>query len=152
MFHAKQLNNQINSLRENALRVTYQDRNSSFSELLNLDKSVSNHYRNITYLLTEIYEVGMGLSPPIMSDIFSLSENSSYNLRCGATVNRRNIRTSKVGCETVSTIGVILWNDFPDELKNAESLKLFKQKIKLWSPNGCPCKICRKFIKNLRYI
>ena len=75
MFHTQQLNNRINSLNEKALRVAYQDRNSSFSELLNLDKSVSIHYRNIKYLLTEIYKVKMGLSPPIMSDIFSLSEN-----------------------------------------------------------------------------
>ena len=77
MFHTKHLNNRINSLHEKALRVTYQDRNSSFSGLLNLDKSVSIHYRYIKYLLTEIYKVKMGLSPPIMSDIFSLSENNS---------------------------------------------------------------------------
>ena len=108
MFHTKQLNNQINSLHEKALRVTYQDRNWSFSELLNLDKSVSIHYRNIKYLLTEIYKAKMGLSPAIMTDISSLSENSSYNLRCGVTVNRRNIRTSKFGFETVITIGAIL--------------------------------------------
>ena len=38
----------------------------------------------------------MGLSPPIISDIFSLSENSSYNLRSDVTVNRRSIRTSKL--------------------------------------------------------
>ena len=126
MFHTKQLNNRINSLHEKALRVTYQGRNSSFSELLNLDKSVSICYRNIKYLLLEIYKVKMELSPPIMSDIFSLSENSSYNLRCGVTVNRRNIRTSKFSFETVSTIGAILWNDLPAELKNSESLEIFK--------------------------
>ena len=91
----------------------------------------------------------MGLSPPIMSDIFSLSENSSYNLRSGVTVNRRSIRTSKFGFETVSTIAATLWSGLPAELKNAESLKIFKQKIKLWSPNNCTCKICRKLIKNL---
>ena len=27
----------------------------------------------------------MGLSPPIMSGIYSLSENSSCNVRCGVT-------------------------------------------------------------------
>ena len=70
MFHTKQLNNCINSLHEKALRVTYQDRNSSFKELLNLHQSVSIYYRNIKYLLTEIYKVKMGHSPPIMSDIF----------------------------------------------------------------------------------
>ena len=69
-----------------------------------------------------------------MSDIFSLSENSSYNLRCGVTVNRRIIKMSKFGFETVSTIGAILWNDLPAKVKNAESLNIFKQKIKLWSP------------------
>ena len=70
----------------------------------------------------------MDLSPPIMSDIFSLSENGSHNLRSSVTVNRQNIRTSKFGFETVSTIGVILWlwNDLPAELKNAESLNVFK--------------------------
>ena len=128
MFHTKQLNNRINNLHEKALRVTYQDRNSSFSELLNLDKSVSIHYRNIKYLLTEIYKVKNGLSPPIMNNIFRLSENSSCNLRCGVTVNRRNIRTSQFGFETVSTIGTILWNDLSAELKNAKSLKIFKSK------------------------
>ena len=90
----KQLNNRINSLQEKALRVTYQDRNSSFNELLNVDQPVSIHYRNITMVKNE---VKMGLFPPSMSDIFSLSENSSYNLRFGVTVNRQNIRTSKVG-------------------------------------------------------
>ena len=125
MFHTKQLNNWINSQLEKALRVTYQDRNSFFRELLNLDESVSIHYRNIKYLLTEIYKVKMGLSPPIMSDIFSLSKNSSYNIRCGLTVSRRNIRRSKFGFETVSTIGAMLWNDLLAELKKCRELKNF---------------------------
>ena len=67
MFHSKQLNNRINSLHEKALRITYQGRKSSFSELLNLHKSISIHYRNIKHLLMEIYKVKMGLSPPIMT-------------------------------------------------------------------------------------
>ena len=54
----------------------------------------------------------MDFSPPIMSDIFSLSENSSYNLRSGVTMNRQNLKTSKFGFETVSTIGGILWETY----------------------------------------
>ena len=95
-------------MHEKALRVTCQDRNPSFSELLNLDKSVSIHYRNIKNLLSELYEVKMGLSSPNMSDIFSLSENNSYSLRSGVTVKRQNVRTNKFGFEIVSTIGAIL--------------------------------------------
>ena len=70
----------------------------------------------------------MGLFPPIVSVIFSLSENSPYNLRFGITLNKRNIRTSKFGFETVRTIGTILWNDLPAGLKNGESLNFFKPK------------------------
>ena len=92
----------------------------------------------------EICKVKMGLSTPITSDLFSLIENSSYNLRSSVTANRRNIRMGKFGFEIVSTIGAILWNDLTAELKNAESLKIFKQKINLWSQNDCPCKTCRK--------
>ena len=71
MFHTKQINNRINSLHEKMLRVAYQHRNSSFKEILNLDKSVSVHHRNVKYLLKEISKVKTGLSPPIISDILS---------------------------------------------------------------------------------
>ena len=47
----------------------------------------------------EICKVKMGLSPSIMFDIFSLSENSSYNLRSSVAMSRRNIRSSKFGFE-----------------------------------------------------
>ena len=66
----------------------------------------------------------MGLSACIMSDIFSLSENknSSYNLKSGVSVNKQNLRTSKFGFETVSTIGAIFWNDVAAKFKITESL------------------------------
>ena len=152
MFHIKELNGRINSLHEKALRLIYQNRNLSFEELLKLDKSVSIQYRNLQYLLTEIYKVKIGLSPPIMNDILTLDENASYNLRSGVTVTRRNIRTNKFGFETITTIGAVLWRNLPNDIKNSDSLNTFKHRIKQWTPNNCPCKICRNFIKNLGYI
>ena len=112
MLHTKELNNWINSLHEKALRLTYQSRNPSFDELLKLDKSVSVHYRNLQYLLTEKYKVKVGLSSPIMNNILTLDQNASYNLRSGVTVTRRNIRTNKFGFETISTIGAVLWETY----------------------------------------
>ena len=52
---------------------------------------------------------------------------------------------SKFGFETVITIGAFLGNDLPAELKNAESLKIWKKN--LGSTHHCPCKICQKFKK-----
>ena len=152
MFYTKELNNRINSLHERVLRLTYQNRNSSFDELLKRDKSVSIHYGNLQYLLTQIYKVKMGLSPPIMNDILSLDGNASYNLRSGVTVTRRNIRTNKLGFETISTIGAVLWRNLPNDLKNSDSPNIFNYRIKQWTPDNCSCKICRNFIKILGYI
>ena len=47
MFQNRTLNNKINKLHERALRLTYEDENSTFSELLEKDKSVTFHERNI---------------------------------------------------------------------------------------------------------
>ena len=81
--------------------ITCQSRNSSFDELLKLGKLVSIHYRNLQYLLTEIYKVKMGLPPPIMNDILTVDQNVSNSLRSGVAVTRRNIRTNKFGLEKV---------------------------------------------------
>ena len=94
----------------------------------------------------------MGLSPPIMNDILTLDENASNNLSSGVTVTRRNIRTNKFGFETITTIGAVLWRNLPNDIKNSDSLNIFKHRIKQWTPDNCPCKICRNFIKNLGYI
>ena len=139
MFHTKELNSRINSLHEKALSLIYQNRNLSFDELLKLDKSVSIHYRNLQYLLTEVYEI-------------KLDENASYNLRSGVTVTRRNIRTNKFGFETITTIGAVLWRNLPNDIKNSDSLNIFKHRIKQWTTDNYPCKICRNFMKNLGYI
>ena len=65
---------------------------------------------------------------------------------------RRNIRTNKFGFETISTIGAVLWRNLPNDIKNSDSLNIFKHRIKQWTPDNCPCKICRNFINNLGYI
>ena len=150
MFHTKELNNRINSLHEKVLRLTYQNRNSPFDELLKLAKSVSIHHRNLQYLLTKIYKVKMRpTSPPIINCILTLDQNASYNLRSGVAVTRKNIRTNKSCFETFSTIRAVLWGNLPSDIKNSDSLNIFERKIKQWTPDNCSCKICKKFTKNL---
>ena len=47
MIHHRKLNKKINKVREIALRIVYGDHNTSFLELLNRDKSVTIHQRNL---------------------------------------------------------------------------------------------------------
>ena len=47
MFHSRTLNNKINKLHKRCLRIIYADNTSSFTDLLEIDNSVSAHHRNI---------------------------------------------------------------------------------------------------------
>ena len=71
MFHSSKLNNKIKRMHERALRLVYQN-NLSFSELLDLDNSVTVQQKNLQVLVTEIYKVKNGIAREIMKDIFEL--------------------------------------------------------------------------------
>ena len=65
MYHSRTLNNKINKLHERALHLVYKDRNLSFTQLLDMDKSVSVHHRNLQKLASEMFKVKHDLSPKI---------------------------------------------------------------------------------------
>ena len=68
MCRSRNLNNRVNNIHHTALRTIYQDKKSSFGELLQKDKSVSVCMKNLQYLATEIFKVKNDLSPIIMNE------------------------------------------------------------------------------------
>ena len=54
MCHSREKNRKINRLYERCLRTIYNDKQSSFNELLEKDGSVSIHKRNLQVVVTEI--------------------------------------------------------------------------------------------------
>ena len=81
MFHSRKLNSRINKLHERALRMVYQDYVSSFTELLEKDKSTTIHNRNIQLPATELFKVKNVLSPAFMNEIFVENAQHYYHLR-----------------------------------------------------------------------
>ena len=129
----------INKVHERALRIVYGDHKTKFSELLNIDKSVTIHQRNLQYLLIEIYKVEKGISPTIMNEIFQFFENPVYELRSGVHLPSRNSRTVFFGTESIMNLGAKFWNMLTQNITSSESLNVFKSKVKYWTPNHCPC-------------
>ena len=74
MFHNRKLNNYINRIYKRALRIAYQDHNSTFNELLAKDVSLKFHDRNLQKLLIEILKVKMKFAPEIINELFDFLE------------------------------------------------------------------------------
>ena len=151
MFHSKTLNNRINRLHERALRIAYKDYTSSFETLLDRDKSVTIHQRNLQFLAIEMYKIQNLLAPEIMSNLFPLVKDKRL-LRSKNNFQTFNVKSIYYGSETVSFRGPRTWSLVPIEIQTSKSLSDFKRRIKLWKPTGCTCRICTPFIQNLGFI
>ena len=79
MFHSRGLNNKVNRIHERALRITYNDKSSSYGELITKNRSVTTHQRNIGALAIEIYKVMQGISSPLLNEVFVLRQSNYEN-------------------------------------------------------------------------
>ena len=68
--HSHENNMKINRFHERCLRNVYNDKQSSFNELLTKNGSVSIHVKNLQILATEMYKVRNYLPPPIVKGLF----------------------------------------------------------------------------------
>ena len=145
MFHSRSLNKKINKLHERALRLVYKDKSLNFEQLLEKDKSFTIHERNLQKLAMEMYKVKNGLCPKAMSDLFTRKTygKGDFVIPKVSTVNR--------GVETLRYRGPITWELVPEEIKQAKSLSIFKDKIRQWKPIGCSCRLCKTFIQGIGY-
>ena len=79
MCHSRTNKRKINMLHGRCL-IIYNDKQSSFTELLIKDSSVSTHIRNIQRLAIEMFRFCNGPSPPLMNNIFKLKAENPYSL------------------------------------------------------------------------
>ena len=151
MFHSRHLNNKIHKIHERALRIVYKDYVSSFDILLERDKSVTIHTKNLQTLMTEIFKTQNSMNPPFMNEIFRERENM-YDLRNNNEFVIPRIKTVNFGSESIRNRGPQLWFSLLQDTRNTESLSLFKSKIKKWHGEECSCRLCRPFIPNVRFL
>ena len=151
MFHSRGLNNKINSIHERALRIKYEDKFSTFQQLLEKDNSVSIHHRNLQALATELFKISNELSPDIVKETFQ-KKIISYNLRNKNSFMTRQVNSVYHGTESLSFLGPKIWDQVPQEIKESKSIDIFKSKIKKWTPSHCPCRLCRTYLPQIGFI
>ena len=151
VFSSRRSNNLINRIHERSLRTVYNDTSSTFQELLQRNRSVSIHHKNIQILTTEVFKVVNNTCPPIMKNFFDFRENR-YNIRKFQEMRQQKVRTVRYGLETALYRAPQLWSLVPTDLKSLPNVNQFKSKIKHWECTECPCKLCKTYLKNIGYI
>ena len=152
MLHSRKNNNKIKYLHERCLRLIYSDKKSPYENLLEKDHSVSIHHKNIQALAIEMFKVKNKLCPEITSNIFMERTNNHYYLRNPSYFITPHVNSVYHGTESLSYLGSKIWEIVPEDLKQKKSLNSFKEAIKLWKPNDCPCRLCKIYIDGVGFI
>ena len=99
-----------------------------------------------------MFKVKHDLSPPFMKEIFTCTSNDK-GTRSGDTFVRPGVGSVYKGDQSLRSFGPIVWNNLlPNKLKTCKSLSEFKNSIKSWIPDNCPCKICKTYVPGLGYV
>ena len=70
MCHNRTISNKVNRLHERCLHSVYNDNKLSFQELLDKDKSITIHIKNVRVLAIEMFKVSNNYPNSLMSEIF----------------------------------------------------------------------------------
>ena len=116
----------------------------SFNVDVSQQKHGTLHERNLQLLATEISHVKNGITPKLMGDIFQFFKKP-YILRNIRMKLVYNVRLSLFTCSKICEL-------IPSFLKEETSLAFFKKKIKTWTTNQCPCRLCQKYIGKIGFI
>ena len=93
MFHSRKMNNEINHLQERCLRIVCSDKTSSFGKLLETDRSVLIHIRNLQVFASGLSKENKDLAPTIFSESFS-KRSVLYNLRHTSEFSVPNVKST----------------------------------------------------------
>ena len=98
-----------------------------------------------------MFKISKKIAPKPIQNLF-IENTNQYDLRNKNVWVTTNIRTVAFGRETLTYMGPKIWQLVPADIRNAGTLLEFKQKIKGWKPQACPCRLCKSFINDLGFI
>ena len=91
------------------------------------------------------------ITPPKVSSLFEIRE-STHNTRYFQFLSNESRGTVNYGLETICYRETFLWANLLPEYKLANSLDIFKRKIKNWKGENCLCRLCKTYVRELGYI
>ena len=106
---------------------------------------MSIHQKDLQALATEIFKAKLNISPEMLKELFSVNVRN-YHLRSQATLKRIKTKCLYFCSERLSSLARKMWDLVPDSFKNKKSLERFKNRIKTYTIDKCPCRICKIYV------
>ena len=102
-------------------------------------------------LMIELCKIENQFAPPIMDSMLK-RRNITYIFRNVQEFQSERKRTVFNGLETLSYRAPQLWTLLPEEIKQRNTINLFKSKAKQRICKECPCRLCNVFVLNLGFM
>ena len=104
MFHSRAMEHRINRIHERTLRIIHPNQHQLiFKELLEKNKTISIHQRNLQTLATEIYKAKNKISPEILNSLFEFT-NKNCNLRNASILKKKRYFRVHYGSESLLSL------------------------------------------------
>ena len=83
-----------------------------------------------------------GISPPLSNEVF-VPHQCNYELPGNNFLERRRVESVRYGTESISSLAPKIWEILRNEIKDSDTLQVFKAKIKKWVLAECACRVCK---------
>ena len=124
----KKNSNKLEKLQERALCTVFNDFSSSFEFLCERANTLHLSFYRLRFLGIEMYKCIKVTNPTYLIDLFC-EQTSYYQLRDS---NRLIQPKFKFGVKSFRYFGAKLWNVLPVDIKQSDSLSIFKTGITKW--------------------
>jgi hypothetical protein len=122
----------LEKVQERALRFVLNDTGSDYKALLCSAKRSTLFEERLKFILLEVYKCINNIEPCFLSHAF-VTKEQPYNLRNDVILVQPTFNTVKYGKNSIKYNGAKFWNLLPNDIKNAENVKIFKSKLANWS-------------------
>ena len=102
MLHSRRKNNKINRIHERCLRIIYNDKKSTFYEMLEKDGSVSIHKRNLRFLACEMFKLKRNMALELIKELILPNRQRRYELRKNQDFAVTMVKSVHKGLESLS--------------------------------------------------
>ena len=140
-YCGKRNSDKLKWINESCLRFIFNEYHISYDKLLNNINRPSLHNRRIHDMVTLVYKSFHGLAPSYINELL-MERNSSDNLRGKQSLSIPRVQSTKYGLHSFRYSASKYWNMLPEVLRSAQSLHVFKSKIKSISFDNKCCSFC----------